>query len=143
MRSPSAIRILESRPGREPSRGPSREPSREDRVDDELIRWCALATSAACSRMTAQHLKVLQDSVGQTRCLPAVLLNQAVGAIHDLIVTVGPVADGIIPGSRRRLLDLIRAGDADGAAAEMEQHLRRLHFMWRLSRRSEPGGIAV
>src|SRR5580658_463554 len=172
MRSPSAIRILESRPGREPSRGPSREPSREDRVDDELIRWCALATSAACSRMTAQHLKVLQDSVGQTRCLPAgfawdlkatahaqifnlladvitdrplpaVLLNQAAGAIHDLIVTVGPVADGIILSSRRRLLDLIRAGDADGAAAEMEQHLRRLHFMWRLSRRSEPRGIAV
>jgi hypothetical protein len=30
-----------------------------------------------------------------------------------------------------------------GAAAEMEQHLRRLHFMWRLSRGSEPGGIAV
>jgi hypothetical protein len=22
-------------------------------------------------------------------------------------------------------------------------HLRRLHFMWRLSRSSEPGGIAV
>ena len=32
---------------------------------------------------------------------------------------------------------------ADGAAAEMEQHLRRLHFMWRLSRTPEPGGIAV
>ena len=70
-------------------------------------------------------------------------LNQAVGAIHDLMVTVGPAADGIILSSRRRLLDLIRAGDADGAAAEMEQHLRRLHFMWRLSRSSEPGGMAV
>ncbi len=40
-------------------------------MDDELIRWCALATRAACSRMTAQHLKALQDSVGQARCLPA------------------------------------------------------------------------
>jgi DNA-binding FadR family transcriptional regulator len=59
------------------------------------------------------------------------------------MVTVGPVADGIVLGSRRRLLELIRAGDAEGAAAEMEQHLRRLHFMWRLSRGSEPGGIAV
>ncbi len=141
-------------------------------MDDELIRWCALATRAACSRMTAQHLKALQDSVGQARTLPArfawdrkatahaqilnlladvitdhpvpaLLLNRAAGAIHDLMLTVGPAADGIVLSSRRRLLDLIRAGDADGAAAEMEQHLRRLQFMWRLSRSSEPGGIAV
>ena len=141
-------------------------------MDDELIRWCALTTRAACSRMTVQHMKALQDSVGQARCLPArfawdrkatahvqifnlladviadrpvpaVLLNQAVGAVHDLMVTVGPAADGIVLSSRRRLLDLIRVGDADGAAAEMEHHLRRLHFMWRLSRSSEPAGIAV
>jgi DNA-binding FadR family transcriptional regulator len=141
-------------------------------VNDELIRWCAVATRTACARMTAQHLRALQDSVGQARCLPArfawdrkatahaevfnlladvitdhpvpaVVLNQVVGAMHDLMVTVGPAADGIILSSRRRLLDLIRAGDADGAAAEMEQHLRRLHFMWRLARSSEPGGIAV
>lgn len=141
-------------------------------MDDELIRWCTLATRAACSRMTAQHLKALQDSVGHARTLPArfawdrkatahaqmfnlladvitdhpvpaLLLNRAVGPIHDLMLTVGPAAEGIVLSSRRRLLDLIRAGDADGAAAEMEQHLRRLHFMWRLSRSSEPGGIAV
>jgi DNA-binding FadR family transcriptional regulator len=141
-------------------------------VNDELIRWCALATRAACARMTAQQLRALQDSVGQARCLPArfawdrkatahaevfnlladmitdrpvppVILNQVTGAIHDLMVAVGPAADGIILSSRRRLLDLIRAGDADGAAAEMEQHLRRLHFMWRLARNSEPGRIAV
>jgi DNA-binding FadR family transcriptional regulator len=161
-------------------------------VDDELIWWCALATRAACARMTAQHMKALQDSVGQARCLPArfawdrkatihaqiinlladaagaaqpadevrakrrqgaaratprpvpaVILNNAVGAVYDLMITVGPAADGIILSSRRRLLDLIRAGDAEGAAAEMEQHLRRLHFMWKLSRNTEPGGIAV
>ena len=141
-------------------------------MDDELIRWCVLATGAACSRMTAPHLKALQDSVGQARSLPArfawdrkaaahaqifnlladvitdrpvpaLSLNRAVGAMYDLMVTVGPAADGIILSSRRRLLDLIRAGDADGAAAEMEQHLRRLHFMWRLTRSSEPGDIAV
>ena len=74
---------------------------------------------------------------------PARLMGTSVGAIHDLMLTVGPAADGIMLASRRRLLDLIRAGDADGAAAEMEQHPRRLHFMWRLSRSSEPGGIAV
>ena len=59
------------------------------------------------------------------------------------MVTVGPAADGIVLSSRRRLLEAIRAGDADGAAAEVEQHLRGLHFMWRLSGGSEPGGIAV
>ena len=141
-------------------------------MDEEMIRWCVLTTRAACSRMTAPHLKALQDSVGQARSLPArlawdckatahaqifnllaevitdrpvpaLLLNRAVGAMYDLMVTVGPAADGIILSSRRRLLDLIRAGDADGAAAEMEQHLRRLHFMWRLTRSSEPGDIAV
>ena len=141
-------------------------------MDEELIRWCVLATRAACSRMTAPHLKALQDSVGQARSLPArfawdgkatahaeifnllaevitdrpvpaPFLNRAVGAMYDLMVTVGPAADGIILSSRRRLLGLIRAGDADGAAAEMEQHLRRLHFMWRLARSSEPGDIAV
>lgn len=138
-------------------------------MDDELIRWCAVATRAACARMTAQHLRALQDSVRQARCLPArfawdrkvtahaevfnllasvitdrpvpaVILNQVAGAIHELMITVGPAADGIILSSRRRLLDLIRAGDADGAAAEMEQHLRRLHVMGRLA---QPGGIAV
>jgi len=89
-------------------------------VDEELIRWCVLATRAACSRMTAPHLKALQDSVGQVRSLPArfawdhkatahaqifnlladvitdrpvpaVLLDRAVGAMHDLMITVGRV----------------------------------------------------
>ena len=143
-------------------------------MDDELIRWCALATRVACARMTAQHLKALQDSVGQARCLPArlcwdrkatahaqiyhlladviadrpgpaMLLSRSAGAIHDPMVTVGPAADGIVLSSRRRLLDLLRAGDADDAdgAAEMEQHLCRLGFMGRLARSSDPGGIAV
>jgi DNA-binding GntR family transcriptional regulator len=141
-------------------------------VDDELIRWCALATRAACARMTEHRLKALQDSVGQARCLPArlcwdrkatahaqiynlladviadrpglaMLLSTSAGAIQALMVTVGPGADGIILSSRRRLLDLIRAGDADGAAAEVEQHLRRLHFMGRLAHGSAPDRAAV
>jgi DNA-binding FadR family transcriptional regulator len=136
-------------------------------VDDELIRWCVLATRAACSQMTVRHLKALQDSVGQAggmqarfawdrkatahaevfnvladviadRPVPPVVLNQAVGAVYDLMVTVGPAADGLIASSRRRLLDRIRAGDADGAAAEVERHLRGLHFMWRLSQPRHP-----
>jgi GntR family transcriptional regulator, transcriptional repressor for pyruvate dehydrogenase complex len=140
-------------------------------VDDETIRWCALATRAACSRMTAQHLQALTDSVDQARRLPArlwdrkatvhaqffdlladvitdrpvpaAILGRIVGAMHALMVTVGPGADRLILSSRGRLLDLIRIGDAEAAAAEVEQHLRRLHFMGRLARGSEPGNIAV
>lgn len=44
----------------------------------------------------------------------------------------GPAANGMILSSRQRLLAYMRAGDADGAALEMEKHLRGLHFMSRL-----------
>ena len=57
--------------------------------------------------------------------------------------TVGPVADGIILSSRRRMLALMRAGDADGVAREMEQHIGGLLFMRRLLRGSAPTGMAV
>jgi len=141
-------------------------------MDEELICWCAMATRAACVRMTARHLKTLQDSVGQACCLPArfawdrrvaahvqivnlladvtadhpvpaMVLTEAVGTLYDLMVAVGPAADGMIKSSRRRLLALICAGDAEGAAAEMEHHLRSLCFMARVSGTADLGGIAV
>jgi hypothetical protein len=49
----------------------------------------------------------------------------------------------MIKSSRRRLMALIRAGDADGAAAEMEHHLRGLRFMARLAGIAEADVIAV
>jgi hypothetical protein len=48
------------------------------------------------------------------------------GHLYDLMVTVGPAADGIIASSRRRLLALIGARDADGAGREMERHVEGL-----------------
>ena len=75
--------------------------------------------------------------------VPAMVLTQVAGTLYDLMVAAGPAADGMIKSSRRRLLGLIRAGDADGAAAEMEHHLRALRFMARLVGPAEPGGIAV
>ena len=35
----------------------------------------------------------------------------------------------MITGSRRRLLACLGGGDADGAAQEIESHLRALHYM--------------
>ncbi len=122
--------------------------------------------------MTLPHLKALQDSVGQAsgmqarfawdrkaaahaqvfnvladvitdRPVPPVVLNQAVGAVYDLMITVGPAADRLIASSRRRLLERIRAGDADGAAAVVEHHLRVLRFMGRLSQTPASDDIAV
>ncbi len=59
------------------------------------------------------------------------------------MMTVGPAVGGIVASSRHRLLALITAGDADGAAREMEQHLKGLRWMRRLARGSVQSDIAV
>jgi DNA-binding FadR family transcriptional regulator len=114
--------------------------------------------------MNATRLKALHDSVDHASCLPARLAWEHKAAAHaeifdllaevsddpvadrvligaascmqDLMLSVGTAADGMVVSSRRRLLGCLRAGDADGAALEMEYHLRALHFMWRLARPS-------
>ena len=119
-------------------------------MDDELIKVCGLAACVGCRRMTPRHLKALSDSVEQVCCLPAgvawdrkavahaeivnlladstadpllvLLVRNVPGHLYDLMVTVGPAADGMIASSRCRLLALIRVRDADGARREMEQH---------------------
>jgi hypothetical protein len=66
------------------------------------------------------------------------LLRNISGQLYDLMVTVGPASGAIIASSRYRLLALMRAGDGDGAAREMEQHLGSLLWM-RRSRDNERG----
>jgi hypothetical protein len=56
------------------------------------------------------------------------------------MLAVGRAADGMIVSSRRRLLAHLRAGEGEGAALEMETHLRVLSYMWRLAL---PGGRAA
>jgi DNA-binding GntR family transcriptional regulator len=130
-------------------------------MDEQIIELYAHVARTACLRMTPQHLAALQSSLDQTSCLsarlqwdrkatahaemfnlladalaealPSSLLSSATGRVHDLMITVGPAADGIALNARRRLLVLIRAGDADGAAEEIERHLRVLSFMGRLA----------
>ena len=62
----------------------------------------------------------------------------AAGWTHDLVMTIGPAADGIFSSrpfssrpfsSRRRLHRYLAARDADGAAAEIGHHLTGLCFM--------------
>src|ERR1700743_1059515 len=133
-------------------------------MDERIIELYAHATRTACLRMTPQHVAALQASLEQSRCLsarqqwdrkatahaemfnlladaaaealPSSLLSSATGRVHDLMITVGPAAGGMIIRARRRLLVRIRAGDADGAAEEIERHLRVLSFMGRLTGQS-------
>lgn len=140
-------------------------------MDEGLIQVHAMATHAACGRMTTAHLRALHDSVQHASCprgmhpwdrtaaahaeiftLLAGMTNDPVLArallgaadvVHHLVLVAGPAANGMIVSSRERLLAYLRAGDADGAALEMEKHLRGLHFMSRLAgdhpRRRRPG----
>jgi DNA-binding FadR family transcriptional regulator len=130
-------------------------------TEDALISLQSAATRIACMRMTAQQVNALHASIEQASCLSArhdwerkatahaelfnvlggstgdpvlaLLLSSATGWLYNLVKTVGPRADGIILSSRRRLLRYLRARDADGAAREMEHHIRGLHYMGRLA----------
>jgi len=136
---------------------------------DQLIQAQVLAARAACEQITSNALKLLIDSVDRACCLPSKpgwerkaaahaeifrLLADVAGhptavgplaAIDELMRTVGPAANGIITSSHRRLLARMGAGDAEGAAREMENHLRVLHYMGRLARRpaTVPASIAA
>jgi GntR family transcriptional regulator, transcriptional repressor for pyruvate dehydrogenase complex len=130
-------------------------------TEDAVISVLSAATRIACRQMTLQHLDALHASVEQVSGLPArpdwgrkatahaelfdvlgglagdsdlaLLVRSAAGRLHGLVLTVGPAADGIILSSRRRLLRQLKAWDADGAAREMEHHLKGLYYMGRLA----------
>jgi DNA-binding FadR family transcriptional regulator len=129
----------------------------------DLIEAQAMAARVACEQMTGPALTAMRDSMQRTSSLPARpgwerkatahaeifrlladaagtpgALPREAGLVRDLMLTVGPGADGLITSSRRRLLACLQAGDPDGAAAEMEDHLRVLHFMARLASRPVP-----
>ena len=133
-----------------------------------MIRAQAMAVRIACARMTVLHLTEFHDSV-ERACdltarsqwdrkaaahaeifrlladvvdepLLAPLLTGGAGYAREVMLAVGRAADGMIVSSRRRLLAHLRAGDGEGAALEMERHLRVLFYMWRLA---PPGGRAA
>jgi GntR family transcriptional regulator, transcriptional repressor for pyruvate dehydrogenase complex len=139
-------------------------------AEDAMIPLLSAATRIACARLTPQHLNALHASVERASCLSARhdwerkvtahvelftmlddltgdcdlarLVSSAAGRLQDLVMTVGPAADGIILSSRRRLLRELRAWDADGAAREVERHLAGLHYMGRLACGAGSGRIS-
>ena len=125
-----------------------------------MIQAQAMAARIACARMTTLHLTALHDSVERACVLrgrsqrgrkaaahaeifslltdvvddPLLvpLLTGGAGYVREVMLAVGRAADGMIVSSRRRMLAYMRAGDGEGAALEMERHLRGLLYMWRL-----------
>ena len=130
---------------------------------DLLIQSQATAAQSACRRISPPRLKALQDSVEDACQLPAdtgwdkratahaaffhVLAEAADDPViapvlasggelaYDLMIMAGSAAHGIVVNSRRRFLDRLGMGDPEGAAQELEEHLRILHFMCRLAGR--------
>lgn len=104
-----------------------------------MERACGLAGGSEWDSKATAHAEIygLLADVADVADEPALapMLQGGAGYVRELMVTVGRVADGIIVSSRRRLLAHLRSGDGEGAALEMERHLRVLHYMWRLARR--------
>lgn len=107
-------------------------------LHDSVERACGLAARSHWDRKAAAHAEMfslLADVVDDPLLAP--LLTEGAGYMRELMLAVGRAADGMIASSRRRLLAHLCAGDGEGAALEMERHLRVLLFMWRLTL---PGG---
>jgi DNA-binding GntR family transcriptional regulator len=103
-------------------------------LQDSVERVCGLADRSQWDRKAAAHAEIfglLADAADDPVLAP--VLRGGPGYVRELMVAVGRVADGMIISSRRRLLAHLQAGDGEGAALEMERHLRVLHFMWRLA----------
>jgi GntR family transcriptional repressor for pyruvate dehydrogenase complex len=138
----------------------------ETMTPDGLISVQAMTARIACRWMSTRQLEAMSDSIdhagrlsarsqweykaaahaeifsllGDATGYPALarLADLATGWVHDVTLTVGSAADGMILSSRRRLLRFLRIRDADGAGREMERHLRGLHDMWRLAGAASP-----
>jgi hypothetical protein len=92
----------------------------------------ARAAAAAADAADAEVFRLLAESAGESGVAGVLRLGSSM--MRELAAAAGPLADGIISNSSRRLLAHVRAGDADAAEQEVEKLLRCLHVMWRLAR---------
>lgn len=99
-------------------------------LHDSVERACRLAARSQWDRKAAAHAEIFRLLAD---VLNYPLLTGDAAYMRDVMLTVGRAADGMIVSSRRRLLAQLRVGDSEGAALEMERHLRGLLFMWRLA----------
>jgi DNA-binding FadR family transcriptional regulator len=126
-------------------------------MNNGLITVQASAVRAICGKLAASQLRDIRRSVEQACLIPrhvgwerkatayaeifvlladaaddlvlAQVLNSGAGLAHHLMTAAGPAADRLTCSSRKRLLAFLTAGDAEGAAREMEGNLRTLIIM--------------
>jgi GntR family transcriptional regulator, transcriptional repressor for pyruvate dehydrogenase complex len=107
---------------------------RQAALQASLDQACDTPTGVGWDRKAAAHAEfftALADATGDPRLTP--VFNHGAGFAYNLMIGAGPAANGIVTNSRKRMLAHLRAGDAEQAALEMEEHLRILHFMGRLA----------
>ena len=110
-------------------------------LHESVERACRLTARSQWDRKAAAHAEIfrlLADVVDDPLLAPQLTADAA--SVREVMLAVGHVADGMIVSSRRRLLAHLRAGDGEGAALEMEEHLRVLLYMRRLAL---PSGSAI
>lgn len=131
----------------------------------------SIVVRVACERMTPEDLAGLEANVERAEELAAAqewarraevniefhkllvaatqnpllifLVNSVLDLLPPIIQASGPQTDDIVTQSRHRLLAHLRAGDAEAAVREMEDHLEVLHDRWLTgayqgSRRKDP-----
>ena len=110
-------------------------------VCESVERAVSLPARPEWERKAEAHAELF-DLIAAASEAPSV----ATSLLCELMLRVGPGADGLITNSRRRLIAFLRARDLEGAAREMESHLRVLDFMGRLARgpvdQPRPPGLA-
>ncbi|MFV2173733.1 FadR/GntR family transcriptional regulator [Actinomadura sp. LOL_016] len=118
----------------------------------------SIVARVACERVTEAHYAALEGNVAEAERLTGPdawerrvrtnlefhrLLAEATGSpllvivmrslldvLLDIFLKVKPTRDDFVIRSRHRLLALLKARDAEGAALEMERYLRGLHELW-------------
>jgi DNA-binding FadR family transcriptional regulator len=108
-------------------------PPRLKALSESLGETCRLPADTGWKQKAAAHaafFAVLAEAADDLVVAPVLVSGAEVA--YDLMITAGRAADGIVINSRRRFLECLRAGDPEGAALELEDHLRILHVMCRL-----------
>jgi len=120
---------------------------------EDLIPAIATATRIVCARPEARAAAtaadaadaevfwLLAESAGESGVAGVLRLGGSM--VRELATAAGPLADGIISNSSRRLVAHVRAGDADAAEQEVEKLLRCLHVMWRLARTDKRAALTA
>jgi DNA-binding GntR family transcriptional regulator len=98
-----------------------------------LDRACAVPAGSGWECKAAAHAGFFTALADATQDAVATsVLHSGTEFAYQLMLGVGPSANGIVINSRRKMLASLRSGNRQQAGLEMERHLEVLSFMGRL-----------